>query len=236
MKRQNKYLVRIAINDPRSFKCSHLAGWFLKDQHWTVEPYDDELPKITPDWLLFAYDNDRDWHQLNSILNWASEFSVNIQISCSIDQDLTSRVFDRAYTNFVQILQHTDLYGSREQQPVSAVQNFITQAEHTGRVNISEQYKKIKQDLLWIGDLCKVHIDFIKTVNGSGCWQIGSGIQHNLEDVAEEVAESFEAIINYVDNCPLYRSSRADVKELKNLIGSREMLNIYQWIEYQAKY
>lgn len=228
--------MKIAINDPRSFKCSHLAGWFLKDQHWAVETYDDELPKITPDWILFSYQSAADWDYLSNLLDWSSQYSVNVQISCSLDHDLTDLVFDRPYNNFVQIIQHSDLYGSREQHPMSAVQSFITQAEHTGKINIGDHYKKIKQDLLWIGDLCKVHIDFIKTVNGSGTWQVGSGIQHNLEDVAEEVAELYEARINYVDNAPYFKASKVDLKNLKETIGARQMLNIYQWIEYQAKY
>jgi len=228
--------VKIAINDPRSFKCSHLAGWFLKDQHWTVETYSDELPKIVPDWIIFSYDSAKDWDYLSNLLDWSVQYSVNVQISCSLDHELTDLVFDRPYNNFVQVIQHSDLYGSREQHPLSSVQNFITQAEHTGKINITDQYKKIKQDLLWIGDLCKVHIDFIKTVNGSGTWQVGSGVQHNLEDVAEEVAEAYDAIINYVDNAPYYKSSKADLKHLKETIGSRPALNIYQWIEYQAKY
>lgn len=228
--------MKIAINDPRSFKSSHLAGWFLKDQHWTVETYSDELPKITPDWIVFSYENAKDWDYLSNLLDWSSQFAVNVQISCSVDYELTDLVFDRPYSNFVQVIQHSDLYGSREQHPHSAVQSFITQAEHTGKINITDQYKKIKQDLLWIGDLCKVHIDFIKTVNGSGTWQVGSGVQHNLEDIAEEVAELYDAKINYVDNAPYYRSSKVDLKKLKETLGPRQVLNIYQWIDYQAKY
>ena len=113
--------MKIAINDPRSFKCSHLAGWFLKDQHWTVETYDDELPKIAPDWILFSYQSDKDWDYLSNLLDWSSQYSVNVQISCGLEHELTNLVFDRPYNNFVQIIQHSDLYGSREQHPMSAV-------------------------------------------------------------------------------------------------------------------
>lgn len=228
--------MKIAINHPRSFKSSHLAGWFLKDQHWQVITYDDEPPTELPDWVVFSYRNTTDNQQLVKLLNWASNFSVNVQITCDLDHDITDMIFDRSYTNYVQLLQHTNLYGSREESPVSVVQSFIKQAEYVGKIEITDQYKKIKQDLMWVGDLCKIHVNFIKNVKGSGWWEIGSGIQHNLEDLAEEVAELFDAKINYVDHAEYYKNSKVNLSKLKETMPPGQMLNVYQWIEYQAKY
>ena len=93
----------------------------------------------------------------------------------------------------------------------------------------------IISDWTWVGDVCRLHIDFIKTVNGSGIWNVGSGLAHSFLDIAEEIAEIEGATIELMP-IPLEEQQRmrtktcADLAHLKETIGKRKWLNVFEYL------
>jgi nucleoside-diphosphate-sugar epimerase len=86
-----------------------------------------------------------------------------------------------------------------------------------------------------VGDICKLHIDFIKTVKGSGIWNAGSGLAHSFLDIAEEIAEK-EGVQLETTPIPEEELARmrwhtcADLTHLKATVGKRKWLNVYEYI------
>lgn len=116
---------------------------------------------------------------------------------------------------------HCDLY------------KFRQQAQSLGHITVPENADRIKKDFVWVGDVCKLHIDFIKTVVGSGIWNCGSGLSHSIFDIADEIAGQ-EGV--YVDNSLDYNNlmyNCADLTHLKKTIGRRKWLNVFEYIHYE---
>jgi ADP-L-glycero-D-manno-heptose 6-epimerase len=117
--------------------------------------------------------------------------------------------------------------------------NFIyqcrQQARKQGYIEVWEGAEHIRRDWTWVGDVCKVHSDFIKTVIGSGIWNVGSGLAHSFLDIAEAVAEAESVELREIsvpkDELSRWRTSTcADLSHLKQTLGKRGWLNVYEWI------
>ena len=79
---------------------------------------------------------------------------------------------------------------------------------------------------------CFLCCDFIKQVNGSGIWNVGTGLSHSYLDIATEIADQEDATIEFVEAGTTERYDvKADLKHLKATIGKRKWLNIYEWID-----
>lgn len=106
------------------------------------------------------------------------------------------------------------------------------QAKTEGKITVCKNADAIKRDWVWVGDVCKLHIDFIKTVHGSGIWNVGTGLAHSYLDIAEEIAGQEGATIEFDE--PLHMDqllTKADLKLLKSTIGKRKWLNVYEWLD-----
>jgi ADP-L-glycero-D-manno-heptose 6-epimerase len=106
------------------------------------------------------------------------------------------------------------------------------EAKSTGTIKVWNNAEHIKRDWVWVGDVCRLHIDFIKQVNGSGIWNVGTGLSHSYLDIATEIAEQEDATIEFIEAGATERYDvKADLKHLKATIGKRKWLNIYEWID-----
>lgn len=140
-------------------------------------------------------------------------------------------VFQQPVTTYVQGFRYFKVYG--KWQHLSNNSNEIyawrTQARKEKRITVCEDAEHIKQDWVWVGDVCRLHIDFIKTVNGSGIWNLGSGLTHSLLDIAEEIAEQENVPVELVTAVsPL--NYKADLKHLKETVGKRQWLNVFEFL------
>ncbi len=117
----------------------------------------------------------------------------------------------------------------------NAIHKWRTQARKEGKITVWENADQIKRDWTWVGDVCRLHIDFIKTVKGSGIWNCGAGLAHSFLDIAEEIAEQEEVAIEFVpvptEELARFRhTTKADLKHLKETIGKRQWLNVFEWL------
>jgi hypothetical protein len=69
-------------------------------------------------------------------------------------------------------------------------------------------------------------------VNGSGIWNVGTGLSHSYLDIAEEIAFQEDVPLELVDpkNTEQY-NTKADLTLLKSTIGRRKWASVYDWID-----
>jgi ADP-L-glycero-D-manno-heptose 6-epimerase len=148
-------------------------------------------------------------------------------------------VFQQPITTPVQGFRYFNVYG-RFQHLRSTRANVIhkwrEQARSDGRIIVWDQADKIKRDWTFVGDICKLQLDFINTVKGSGIWNVGAGLPHSFLDIAEYIAEQEGAKIQFepmtLQQTQAMRwTTCADHTHLKATIGPRQWLNVYDWID-----
>jgi ADP-L-glycero-D-manno-heptose 6-epimerase len=147
-------------------------------------------------------------------------------------------VFQQSPSIYVQGFRYFNVYGKYMHlrgNRANVIQKWRDQARKEGKITVWEGAENIKRDWTWVGDLCRLHIDFIKTVNGSGIWNVGSGLTHSFLDIAEEIAEQERVEIEFTP-IPLDEQYRmryktcADLTLLKKTIGRRKWLNVFEFL------
>lgn len=147
-------------------------------------------------------------------------------------------VFQQEHKSYVQGFRYFNVYGKYMNVRGShsnLIYKWREQARKENEITIWMNSAYIHWDWTWVGDVCKLHIDFIKEVNGSGIWNVGSGLTHSLLDIAEEVAEQEGAKLKF-GSSPYKEEGKvrfkvcADLTHLKATIGKRKWLNVYEWI------
>ena len=145
-------------------------------------------------------------------------------------------VFQQEINIMVQGFRYFNVYGrymhqcSQRGNDSDIIAHWRQQIVTAGHINVPENAEHIKRDWVWVGDVCRLHMDFIKTVNGSGIWNVGSGLTHSLLDIAEELVE-LEGITMETEQAhsgPLRVC--ADLTHLKATIGRRKWLNLFEFL------
>lgn len=147
-------------------------------------------------------------------------------------------VFQQKPTIMVQGFRYFNVYGKwmhLRGNRANAIVKWRNQARKEGKITVWETAEHVRRDWTWVGDVCQLHIDFIKTVNGSGIWNVGAGLPHSFLDIAEEIAEQ-EGVPIEIEPVPLAEQLRmrnstcADLTHLKETVGKRKWLNVYEWL------
>jgi ADP-L-glycero-D-manno-heptose 6-epimerase len=151
-------------------------------------------------------------------------------------------VFQQEQHIFVQGFRYHNVFGKwmhLRGNRANIIYKWRKQAQKDGYIEVWEGADNIKRDFTWAGDICKLHTDFINTVKGSGIWNVGSGLAHSFLEIAEYIAEQEGVEIRTVP-IPMEEQMRmrmktcADLKHLKETVGKRQWLNIYEWLDYEA--
>ena len=177
----------------------------------------------------------------SSVYGYGKDFSETAACSPLTPYAWSKYLFDRwafrqpAHKAFVQGFRYFNVYGKymhlRGNQS-NIIHKWTEEARKTGLVNVWDNAVQIKRDWVWVGDVCKLHIDFIKNVHGSGIWNVGSGLAHSYLDIAEAIADRENALIQVADSQGLnvrYKTC-ADLTLLKATIGKRQWLNVFEYI------
>jgi ADP-L-glycero-D-manno-heptose 6-epimerase len=145
-------------------------------------------------------------------------------------------MFQQPVSVYAQVFRYFNVYGRYMHQNAQrgnesdVIAYWKNQMLTAGQLTVPSNAEHIRRDWVWVGDVCRLHIDFIKTVNGSGIWNVGSGLTHSLLDIAEELSE--------LDECPIVTSDAhsgpskicADLTHLKETIGKRKWLNLFEFL------
>ena len=147
-------------------------------------------------------------------------------------------VFQQEQNIMVQGFRYFNVYGKYMHlrgTRANVIEKWRNQARKEGKISVWEGADEIKRDWTWVGDVCRLHIDFIKTVKGSGIWNVGSGLAHSFLDIAEEIAEQERVEIEFIP-IPAEEQERmrtktcADLRNLKATIGRRKWLNVFEFL------
>lgn len=150
-------------------------------------------------------------------------------------------VFDQPLNIMVQGFRYFNVYGERmalRGTRANVIDKWIKEARAHGRVTVYEGADRFRRDFTWVGDVCRLHTDFIETVNGSGIWNVGSGLAYTFLEIAQDIAEREGVDIVY-EPVPDPHSFRtytcADLDKLKQTAGRRDFLTVYNWLDTQYK-
>jgi ADP-L-glycero-D-manno-heptose 6-epimerase len=149
--------------------------------------------------------------------------------------------FQQRQTNFVQGFRYFNVYGKwmhLRGHRANAISKWTDQARKEKRIDVWENAEHIYRDWTWVGDICQLHLDFILKVKGSGIWNAGAGLPHSFLDIAEAIAEREGVPINIIpmpnDEAGRFRQKTcADLSHLKETIGKRKWLNVYEWLDLE---
>lgn len=147
-------------------------------------------------------------------------------------------VFQQDVKIMVQGFRYFNVYGKwmhLRGNRANAIHKWRIQARKEGKITVWENAENIRRDWTWVGDVCRLHIDFIKTVKGSGIWNCGSGLAHSFLDIAEEIAEQEGASIEFepvppIEQARMRNKTCADLKHLKATVGKRKWLNVFEFL------
>jgi len=147
-------------------------------------------------------------------------------------------VFQQEQQVMVQGFRYFNVYGKYmhlKGSRANIIEKWRQQARKEGIITVWEGAETIKRDWTWVGDVCKLHIDFVKQVNGSGIWNAGSGLAHSFLDIAEEIAGIEGAEIVYepipaLQQTIMRQTTKADLAHLKQTVGKRKWLNVFEYI------
>ncbi len=151
-------------------------------------------------------------------------------------------VFQQKPTIMVQGFRYFNVYGKwmhLRGKRANAIYKWRQQARKDGYIEVWENAETVFRDWTWVGDICQLQLDFINTVKGSGIWNVGAGLPHSFLDIAEAIAEQEGVEIRTVpvpdSEKPRFRQKTcADLQHLKETIGKRKWLNVYEWIDLEG--
>jgi ADP-L-glycero-D-manno-heptose 6-epimerase len=151
-------------------------------------------------------------------------------------------VFDQKHNIFVQGFRYFNVYGKwmhLRGHRANIIYKWRTQARKQGYIEVWKNAEQIYRDWTWVGDVCQLHLDFINKIKGSGIWNVGAGLSHSYLHIAETIADQEGVNIIYVPipYAEMYRfrtKTCADLKHLKQTIGGRKWLNIYEWLDLEV--
>jgi ADP-L-glycero-D-manno-heptose 6-epimerase len=100
----------------------------------------------------------------------------------------------------VQGFRYFNVYGPHEDHKgdqASPYHKFEQQAKTTGIIKLFENSDNYYRDFVPVETVIDMHKKFFD-VNESGIWNIGTGIARSFQDIAEEIAEKYNAKIEYI--------------------------------------
>ena len=148
-------------------------------------------------------------------------------------------VFQQEQHIMVQGFRYFNVYGRYMHlrgKRANAIHKWRQQARKEGKITVWETAEHVKRDWTFVGDICRLHIDFMNEVKGSGIWNVGSGLSHSFLDIAEEIAEQEGVEIEFVpvpeeEKQRMRHATKADLTLLKATIGKRQWLNVFEFLE-----
>ncbi len=138
----------------------------------------------------------------------------------------------------VQGFRYFNVYGEHEEHKgdmASPISKFTKQAIEKKKITLFRSSHQYKRDFVWVGDLCKIHVKFIKEVNENGIWNVGTGRAVSFEAIAKKISKKYKAELYEI---PMPKEIRAqyqeytcaDLTKIKKHIGNYRWKNVLRWI------
>jgi len=141
-----------------------------------------------------------------SVYGQLEEFREDGPISPQSPYAWSKYLFDRVSAGqqyrdiVVQGFRYFNVYGPGEDHKgsqASPFYKFEKQAKETGVIRLFEGSENFHRDFIHVDKLIDIHKKFF-TVKESGIWNVGTGKTQSFEQVAREIADKYEAVIEYI--------------------------------------
>lgn len=141
-----------------------------------------------------------------SVYGTNSDFSEDGPLDPKSPYAWSKYLFDRAIrsTKFdnivVQGFRYFNVYGPHEDHKgdqASPFHKFEQQAKTTGVIKLFEKSHNYCRDFVHVNTVVDVHKKFFN-IKESGVWNVGTGKPRSFEDVAREIADKYNARIEYI--------------------------------------
>jgi len=113
------------------------------------------------------------------------------------DRHVERQTFDNI---IVQGFRYFNVYGPHEDHKgdqASPYHKFEQQAKNTGVIKLFENSEDYYRDFIPVDKVIDIHKTFFK-VKETGIWNVGTGTAKSFKQVAEEIAEKYNAKIEYI--------------------------------------
>lgn len=117
-----------------------------------------------------------------------------------IDKSLVDVGFEN-FTNLVQSFRYFNVYGPGEGHKgdqMSMISKWQKQAVHEGKVKLFANSDTFHRDLICVYDVCRIH-HLMMNKDVSGIFNVGTGVANNLQEVAELIAEKYNAKVETIE-------------------------------------
>lgn len=142
-----------------------------------------------------------------SVYGLTRNFSEDAPKSPQSPYAWTKYLFDRHVTSskfhentVVQGFRYFNVYGPHEDHKkgqASPYSTFANQAKETGVIKLFEGSENYFRDFVPVETVIDIHKQFFN-VKESGIWNVGTGKPKSFQEVAEEVAQQYNARIEYI--------------------------------------
>jgi len=153
-------------------------------------------------------------------------------------------LFDRwvdkqQHSNCVQGFRYFNVYGKNMElrgHRANAIHKWRRQASTHGKITVWDTAQHVSRDWTCVDDICKLHVDFIKTVTKSGIWNVGPGHPYDFFTIANHIAQKENVLIE-LETIPQNEYQRmrnitcADLTNLTQTIGPRSWVDVIDWID-----
>lgn len=153
-------------------------------------------------------------------------------------------LFDRWAMNetpnaLVQGFRYFNVYGNHEEHKgdqASPVSKFKKQAKTTGTINLFENSNEYLRDFIAVEDVCRIHVEFIKTVKESGIWNLGTGRTESFQHIADCISKKYGSAVNYTSMPDILKNSYqaytcSDNTRLERTLGPQTWIKVSEWID-----
>lgn len=138
----------------------------------------------------------------------------------------------------VQGFRYFNVYGNYEEHKgnqASPITQFTKQAEQ-GEIKLFENSDKYLRDFIAVDDVCRVHVQFIKKVEQSGVWNVGTGKAVSFQQIANLISQRTKSAIRYVEMPEILKNSYqeytcADITKLEDAIGVQRWITVGEWLD-----
>jgi len=141
--------------------------------------------------------------------------------------------------NILHCFRYFNVYGDYEEHKgsqASPVTQFKKQLETNGFIKIFDGSSQYFRDFICVTDICRVHVEFIKTVKKSGIYNVGTGKVYSFQQVADLITDK-QIYIPMPEN--LKRSyqeyTKADVTKLESVLGPQSWMTIEEYLKVADK-
>ena len=176
----------------------------------------------------------------SSVYGDSKDFSETAQCYPQTPYAWSKYLFDRWWPQqdvkiMVQGFRYFNVYGDGEAHKgsqASPVTQFRKQAKEQGFIKLFEDSNSYFRDFICVEDVCRVHVEFIKSVKKSGIFNVGTGKTYSFQQVADLISDKQQ----YIPMPEILKNSYqtytcSDNTELENMIGPQEWITIEEFLK-----